>query len=410
MDSLQRRDSLRNRSVGRWIDKIFTGEDISFGKKYSFGYGGLLRACPHYNFVDGFWLGQKFSFKSRFAKGKTLTISPSAYYTTARKKVNWQVDGNYEYAPARLGRLSVSGGHTTADYNHEYGTLLMINSLASLIFGENPVKFYEKKFVSASNTVDLANGLPLTTGLTYEKRNALENKQSYNFFGHTPSSNLPHGQAAPMPDNTALVASIRLSYTPQYRYRMYRGRKEYAYSDYPTLSLRYDKGIPVGNSLTSSFDRLEGGIAQTVKINEFNRFIYSVNAGKFLSSKQLYLPDFKHFETNELFVSGNSLMNSFSLLDNYAWSADRQWLQAHLNYNSGYLLFKRLPFLQSYMFEEALHARTLWLPGRNYTEFGYSVGIPHIGGIGIFVGLDKGRYDAVGFTISIPIFKSMGIK
>lgn len=410
MDSLQSRDSLQNRTAGYWISKIVTGEDITFGRKYTFGYSGLLRACPQYNFADGFWLGQKFTFKTRFTTGRTLTISPSAYYTTARKKVNWQIDGNYEYAPILRGRLSVSGGHTTTDYNNENGTLLLINSLSSLIFGKNPIKFYEKKFMTISNTIDLVNGLPLTTGLTYEKRNALVNSQSYNFFGNTPSSNLPHGQAISMPDNTAFIASIRLSYTPQYRYRIYKGKKEYADSKFPTFNLRYDKGIPVSSGLSSSFDRLEAGIAQTVKINEFNRFIYHINAGKFLSSKRLYLPDFKHFETNEIFVSGSSLMNSFSLLDNYTRSTGRQWLQAHVNYNSGYLLLKQLPFLQSYMFEETLHARTLWLPGQNYTEFGYSIGLPFIGGIGVFVGLDKGKHDTVGFTISIPVFKSMGVK
>lgn len=410
MDSLQSQDSIRNRTAGYWIGKIVTGEDISFGKKYTLGYSGLLRACPLYNFVDGFWLGQKFTFKARLAKGRILTLTPSAYFATARKKVNWQIDGDYEYIPVRGGRLSISGGHTTADYNNENGMLQLINSFSSLIFGKNPIKFYEKKFITVSNTIDLANGLPLTTGLRYEKRNALDNRQSYNFFGNTPSSNLPHGQTIQMPENTAFVASLRLSYTPRYRYRMYKGKKEYADSDYPTFSLRYDRGIPVGGGLSSSFDRLEGSITQTVKIDEFNRFIYNVNAGKFLSTKRLYLPDFKHFETNEIFISGSSLMNSFSLLDNYASSTGRQWLQAHADYNSAYLLLKRLPFLQSYMFEETLHARTLWLPGRNYTEFGYSVGLPFIGGIGVFVGLDKGRYDAIGFTISIPVLKSMGVK
>lgn len=410
MDSLQSKDSLQNRTAGYWIGKLITGEEFSFRKKFKFGYSGILRACPQYDFVNGFWLGQQFSFRTDFTKDRSLTITPSVYYTTARKRINWLVDGTYSFAPLKRGRISVTGGQTTVDYNGTDGTLLLINSVASLFFGENPVKFYDKKFVSLNGAIDLANGLPLTIGLSYEKRHAPVNRQSYNFFGNTPSSNLPNGQANPMPDNRALKTSIGISYTPNYHYWMNRGRKTYAYSLYPTISLRYEKGIPHGSGLSSSFDRLEAGISQSIKINEFNSLKYSIQAGKFFSSVSVFFPDYKHFNTNELFITGSSLDNSFSLLDNYAWSTNKQWLQAHLNYPSSYLLLKRLPFLQSYLFNEALHARTVWLPGKNYSEFGYSIGFSDIARIGVFVGLDKGKYDAVGFTISLPVLRSMGIK
>lgn len=410
MDTLRSKDSLKNRTFSYWIGKLITGEEFPLSKKVRFGYSGLLRACPQYNFVDGFWLGQQFTLRANFTEARSLTISPSVYYTTAGKSINWQLNGDYNYAPMRQGKLSLSSGQTTADYNSESGTLLLINSIASLFFGENPVKFYRKEFVSFTNTIDLTNGLPLTTGFTYEKRKALHNRQSYHFFGNAPSSNLPNGQLTPMPENTAMKAKVQIAYTPQYRYWKHRGKKIYAHSDYPTLSLQYETGIPTGSKGSASFDKLEGSISQTIKINEFNRVGYYINAGKFLSAKEVYFPDFKHFDTNELFVTGSSLDNSFSLLNNYPYSTNKQWMQAHLNYTSDYLLFKRLPFLQQYMFDEAVHARILWLPGKNYSEFGYSTGFSNIARIGIFVGLDKGRYDAVGFTISLPVLKSMGIK
>lgn len=410
METLRSKDSLQNRTPAYWIGKLVTGESFPLNKKVQFGYSGLLKACPQYNFVDGFWLGQQFTLHTSFTESRALTISPSLYYTTAGKSINWQIDGSYQYAPMRRGNVSLSGGQTTADYNGESGTLLAINSIASLFFGENPVKFYKKKFVALSNTVELANGLPLTTGISYEKRNALHNRQSYNFFGNTPSSNLPNGQLMPMPDNSAMKVKIRLAYTPQYHYWKHRGKKMYIYSDYPTFSIQYEAGISTGSKESASFNKLEGNISQTIKISEFDRIGYTVNGGKFLSNKRVYFPDFKHFNTNELFITGSSLDNSFCLFDNYIYSTDKQWLQAHLNYMSDYLLFKRLPFLQKYMFNEALHARTLWIPGKSYSEFGYSVGFSNIARIGVFVGLEKGKYDAVGFTISLPVLKSIGIK
>jgi len=392
------------------IGSYILGNRIKLGKKSWLGYNGLLGIVPEYNFVDGVWLGQRFTYAVDFTKHTSLHISPSIFYVTARKTVNWQIDGRYTYAPLKRGELTISGGNTSTDYNSESGNLRLINSLASLFFAENPIKFYQKKFIEANNKIDLANGLLLETNFMYEKRNELKNNISYSFFGGKPSSNIPGNQLLPMLHHSAAIATVKLDYTPRHYYWIERGRKIYAHSAYPTFSLSYRKAFAGNSNKAASFDRLEAGIRQEIKLNAFDKFNYSLNAGKFLTSKRLYFPDYKHFNTNELFVSGSSLLNSFSLLDNYTCSTDKQWLQAHLAYTSPYLLFKHLPFLQNYLFDESLHARTLWIPGKNYTELGYSAGIYNVARIGVFIGLDKGKYDAVGFTISLPILKTMGIR
>lgn len=395
---------------GSDIGRILMGTRFRIKDKYWISYNGLPGIVPEYNFVDGVWLGQRLTFGADFSKSKSLSISPSVYYVTARKAVNWQVDGTFSYAPFRNGKLTVSGGNTTADFNPT-GTMRLINSLASLFFAENPIRFYQKKFIEASHRIDVANGLFLRTGFTFEDRNALENNLSYSFFGGKPSPNLPKGHLSPMPDNKATLAKVQVDYTPKLRYWKARdGGKQYSHSTtYPTFSAFYEKGISTGAG-SASFDRLEVAINQLIKLNMFNNIYYTVNAGKFLSSERLYFPDFKHFNTSELFITESSLNLNFSLLDNYTYSSDEQWLQAHLNYTTSYLLIKHLPFLQNYLFDEALHARTLWIPGKNHTEFGYSAGLFNVVRVGVFVGLEKGKYDATGFTISLPILKTLGIK
>lgn len=395
---------------GNAIGKLFFGDKVKLGKTYWFSYKGLIGAVPEYNFADGVWLGEQLAFGADFSKTKTVSISPSAHYVTARRTVNWQIDGKFTYSPFRNGELTLSGGNTTADFNRD-GTLRFINSLASLFFAENPVKFYRKRFVEASHRVDIINGLVLTTGFAYEKRNALENNLSYSVWGGPPSSNLPRGQSAPMPAHTATKAGVQVDYTPRYYYRIINnGRKYYDYSNYPTFSLLYEKGIRTDNTKSASYDRLEATVRQEIKLNLFDRASYLLNAGKFLNSKRLYFPDYKHFDTNDLFLSTSLMDYTFSLADNYLYSSDSRWLQAFANYTSSYLLLKNLPFLQNYMFKESLHARTLWIPGRNYTEVGYSLGFSRIAQAGVFVGFDRGKYDAVGFSISLPIIKAFGVK
>ncbi|MDR1879327.1 MAG: DUF5686 and carboxypeptidase regulatory-like domain-containing protein [Tannerellaceae bacterium] len=393
-----------------WLGETFMGGSRRLGKKCRLTYGGLLGAVPEYNFVDGLWLGQRLSLGIDLSKTKSLAIAPSVHYVTARKTVNSQLDVTYNYAPMRGGELTLSAGNTTGDYNRYGSDLRIVNSIASLFFATNPVKFYQKRFVEATNKVDLANGLKFVSFFLYEKRNALENRTSYSFSKREPSDNIPAGQLLPMRDNDALRAAVLLEYTPRYYYRVRNGRKIYDHSAYPTLSLQYGKGIPTGSRRSSNFDKIEAGVRQRVKLNLFSNLYYTVNVGKFISTKEIYFPDYRHFNANELYVTAHSLLNSFVLLDNYSYSTNKQWLDAHLTYTSDYLLLKHLPFLQSYLFNESLHAATLWIPGKNHLELGYSVGIQDAIRVGVFVGWEKGRYDAVGFTVSLPLLNAMGLK
>ncbi|MDR1601018.1 MAG: DUF5686 and carboxypeptidase regulatory-like domain-containing protein [Tannerella sp.] len=393
--------------ASKWINRTLFGSRINPDEGWRLSYRGLLGLVPEYNFTDGFRIGEKLTLEWRPDEAKSFTLAPSAYYLTARRTVNWQVDATFRYAPLKIGQMDFSAGNTTADFNRIDGNLRLVNSLASLFFAENPIRFYQRKYVSAMNRIDAANGLRLETGIACEERTALENNTSYSFFGKKPSPNIPAGQTAPMPAHTAVRATVRLQYTPRHYYRIRNGRKYYEYSHYPTFMLGYEKGIPPDNGTAVSYDRLEAGIRQQIRINAFDRFNYFVNAGTFLSSDRIYFPDFKHFDTNELWITASSPDNSFALLDNYVFSTSERWLQAHAAYSSMYLLLKNLPFLQNYLFDESLHARLLWTPANDYIEAGYSAGLGDVGRIGIFVGFDSWKYRGVGITVSLPLLNAV---
>ncbi|MDR2119898.1 MAG: DUF5686 and carboxypeptidase regulatory-like domain-containing protein [Tannerella sp.] len=398
--------------AGKWINMSLFGGRLGFGKNYYLSYRGLMATVPEYNFADGFRIGEKLTFEGTPTKQTSFSVSPSAYYLTARRTINRQVDGTLRYAPSKIGELNVSLGNTSADFNRDNGDMRLINSLASLFFARNPIRFYQRKYASVVNRIDAANGLRLETGFAREKRTALENNTSYSFFGGTPAPNIPGGQSLPMPAHTATRATVRLDYTPRHYYRIRsNGRKYYEYSPYPTFTVGYEKGFYTGNGASTSYNRLEASIRQKITINMFDKIGYFVNVGTFLSSDRVYFPDFKHFNTNELWITASSPENSFGLLENYTFSTSERWLQAHVNYSSMYLFIKNLPFLQNSLFEESLYARLLWTPAKDYTEAGYSIGFGDVGHAGVFVGFDGWKYDGIGITISFPlsnILKSEG--
>ena len=401
-DSLKQAGSLQNRTFSTWTQKLVFGENIKLKDKYTVGYSGILNILHEYNFADGFWLGQKFNFGINFPQKKSLTLTPSAYYLTARKDVSWQIESSFKYDPVRHGNLTIAAGNTTADYAGTCGTSRFNNTLSSFFFAENTAKFYQKKFISASHQIDLAHALQLTVNAHYAHRNTLNNNTSYSLFGSKPEVNIPNELIPPMPKHTSFRTGVQLQYTPRYHYRIWRGEKIYLYSNYPTFTLNYEKGIPI-NSNDASFDKIEANIKQTIQLNKFNKLLYTVNAGIFPSSGTIYLPDYKHFNINELMITGGSLNNRFSLLKNYQYVTNDKWIQGDIELAADYLLLKNIRFMQSYLFDESLHLRSLWIPGRNYTEFGYSIGFGNIGRVGVFAGLNNGEYDTIGFTISVPI-------
>lgn len=410
LDSLKLTDDRGERSItasigsgasGDWLE----GKQYPIGKKGYFRFNGLLGIVPEYNFVDGVWLGQRFTLGMN-EKRYRYTISPSVYYTTAREAVNWQIDGNLQYAPLRNGYFSLSAGNTSTDYRKE-SELRLLNSLSSLFFGKNPIKFYQKRYVELVNRIDIANGLFLTTGFSIEERNALQNNLSFSIFNGTPSGNIPGDQLLPMEDNRTTKYAVHLEYTPRYYYHIQAERKRYAHSKFPTFGLGYVRGF---SNRYANYHLIEANIRQRVALNPFDYIDYTVGAGTFVDNNPGAFPDFKHFRASELFITGNALNNSFSLLDNYQFSTNKRWLEAHLTYSTAYLLIKHIPFLQNYMFNELLHARTLWIPGKNHTELGYSIDIRDVGGIGVFAGFENGKYEGVGFTIALPILRGMGVR
>jgi hypothetical protein len=384
------------------------GGNIPLGKTTHLFYEGLLRgALKEYNFVDGFWLGQKLTFSISTNKTNSLLISPSVYYATARRSAVWNVNSLYNYAPLADGRIRLAIGNTSEDIQKENGTSRFINSISSLFFGDNVIRFYQKKYIMLENQIDIANGLKFTSGAGFEYRHLLTNKTGYHIFGDTPVPNFPNQAYSDLfPTNTATTGWMKLEYTPFYRYRLKDGKKEYVSSEYPTFAVDYKKAIPLFNQTEqSSYDKIEISMHQSLTVSEFDKLNYKVSVGDYLTKQKLYTPDFNYFATSPLLISTRSFDDSFNLLENYTSNTNR-WLEAQIKWTSDYLVLKRIGFMQHYLFNEALQIHTFWNMQKEkpYIETGYSIGFNNLGRIGIFSAFDGFNYKSTGIKISIPLF------
>ncbi len=378
----------------------------SKNKKYWLQMYGLQSYLPQYNFVDGYWVGAAFSVGKRFSPASCLYLTPHVYYTTARKAVVGYGEVVLEYAPRRLGNLTLSGGSRSADYNGESGESMLINSLSTLLFARNDVKFYNKQYLSVHNQVEVANSLLLTAGLTWQRRQSLDNNRSKSWFGKEGTPNTPANSTfTPMPTNHLLKASLGVEYTPAHYYRMVRGKKVYDDSRWPTFALQYERAFPQGsNSESPSFHRIEFSARQKIEFGMFNTLHWSANGGTFCDAVNMQFPDYKHFAATRFPLTDRMFTDGFVLLDNYAYSTSTRWAQAGVAWSTPYLLLKHLPFLKKKSWDEALHIRSLAVfRNQPYTEVGYSIGFTGRMRAGVFASFSGVKYQSVGVSVTLSL-------
>lgn len=406
-DTTHVKDSTDKSLAGKMVSLLLAGDTFrTKNKKAWMTLHGLFSYVPDYNFVDGFWLGAKFTTGIQLSDASRLKFTPSLYYTTARKSLVGKGELSLDYAPRRRGKFTLSGGVLSADYNGESGESRFINAFASAFFGRNDVKLYDKRFLSVSNDVELANGLMFSSSLTWQKREVLENHISRSWFKKEAEPNVPDNKNFHlMPRNELLKASFALEYTPARYYRMFDGKKIYEKPRYPTFTFLYDRGFPLDGSLPSpSYHLTEFSVRQRVGFGMFNQLVWEMNAGAFWDADRMQFPDYKHFATTRLPVTDRSFESGFSLLDNYAYSTATRWAQANLSWYTPYLLLKYLPFLKKKMLDEALHLRSLAVYGcLPYSELGYSIGLMEVARVGVFVGFDGLKYRSTGVSFTIPL-------
>ncbi|MDR1742851.1 MAG: DUF5686 and carboxypeptidase regulatory-like domain-containing protein [Dysgonamonadaceae bacterium] len=385
--------------------KLLMGGGFKLGEKSLLRFDGIAHALNEYNFVDGFSLGQSLQYRLNLDSNCFLKIKPDVRYVTTRQTLRWKTEVQWHYQPFRQGYASLSFGHTAEDINRLYGMNRFLNSITAAAYGGNYIRFYDRVFFHATNRIDIANGLNLTTAFLYEKRATLQNLTSYNLFGEKVGPNMPDDWVSAFPNHRASILDIGLSYTPFYRYWINRGRKSYVTSNYPTFALRYKKGFGLpDNAVTSRFVLMEYSVKQSIKTSIFSRFRYAVGGGKFLNASSLQLPDYNYFRQNPMLVGDQPFNFSFNMLSEYSYSKD-YWAEVHASYHSEYLLLKKLPFLQGKIFDEALHIHYLHTDGRrNCFEGGYSVGLGSFGRMGVFTAIDGADFKGVSIRISLPLF------
>mgnify|MGYP003574927382 FL=1 len=331
-----------------------------------------------YNTVEGLGLKYGVTWRQGFDDGKYYTIKPEARYGFANNHFNANIKSKYLFDPMRNGTIALGFGSEVANLNSNQQTNLLQNTINTLVFGKNVAKFYERRFFNVEASREFAPSFELKISADYARRNALTNSNLTHFWNDNFTSNDPFKpddeRSLLFPKHKALVLSGTLAYTVAQKYITRPDGRFYIESDYPRIEFNYKRGLKgvFGSSVDYDFLSLEI-YQKKLHLGMLGKSSLLVGAGKFLTSKSLNYPDWKHFRANQSIVFDPDERN-FQFLDFYIFNTTRQYFEAHFQHNFGSFFLSRIPLIKKLKLEEIIGSAYLSSPEkRNYNEFYFGV-------------------------------------
>ncbi|WP_299122407.1 DUF5686 and carboxypeptidase regulatory-like domain-containing protein [uncultured Winogradskyella sp.] len=318
----------------------------------------------------------------------------------------------YKFNNTSRAFLTLSGGVSAVQFNPSEPITPFINSISTLFFEDNYMKFYDKSFLQLNYSEELFNGFRFYAGLSYEKRSPLfnttdqvfTNEENDVYTSNNPLDETAYG-VAPFETHNIVKANVNARINFGQEYLSYPDSKFNVGSDkYPTLVLSYEKGFGATNN-NYNFDQIKARLYQSFNIADKGRFRYNLRAGKFFNPDDIAFMDYQHFNGNQTHVSteGN-YTNVFNNLPYYAASTNDAYLEAHAEHDFNGFLLGKVPLLNKLNFNLVVGAHLLATPDfKPYQE--YSIGIDNIGwGKWRFLRVDYIRSYQSGFQSDAILF------
>lgn len=379
--------------------------------KFNLTNVGHIRFTPFVNPLlfsysggNGLSYRQDFRYSRLFPDDRYLSIVPKMGYNFTRKEFYWSVNVDFDYWPRRKGAFHLSVGNGNRIYSSR--VIDELRSIPDSIFDFNHIHldYFKDLYLDFRNSIELTNGLDLSIGFSAHRRTALKKSQ----FVLTGNYELPPQEFLNRFRNTytSFAPRIRLEWTPCLYYYMNGNRKINYRSDYPTITIDYERGLKGAFNSTSKYERVEFDLQHRVSLGMMRTLYYRIGGGAFTNRKELYFVDFVNLSRHNLPVGWNDEIGGvFQLLDGRWYNSSRQYLRGHLTYEAPFLiqhLLKRTRYIQN----ERLYVNILSMPRlRPYLEIGYGIG-SHILDFGVFVGSENGKYKNIGCKFTFELFNN----
>ena len=140
---------------------------------------------------------------------------------------------------------------------------------------------------------------------------------------------------------------IELVYSPNQYYYIKDGRKVYLYSRYPTFSINYAKALKNVLNTTTSYNKLEFDMHQTLDLGPLSQLSYRVGTGFFFNSTNLNFTDYNYLKRGNMPEGWNDdIGGTFQLLRSHQYRHIEKYIRAHIKYDAPLLLVPTISHLK----------------------------------------------------------------
>jgi hypothetical protein len=380
-------DSIDKKDNKFKLRKLLTGYSYknSF-KKTFFNYSGLFDVGgSSFNTLQGYTIGTGFSYsKFNREEGKSTRISTNFQYGFSDKRIRPTFNFYHKFNNINDWYINASGGVKVQQFNVNEPISEAVNLVASLLFKDNYLKAYNKEYISIGSGKEVVNGLNLGVLFSYENRKPLFNTTNHTYIKKDKPylSNNPLDYSSDafsaIDEHHLSKFSLNGSYVFNQKY-ISRPNNKLNMNDgkYPKLFFNYTKAFASSNK-NYEFDKLQLSSTYSKQLGNKGELEFFVKAAKFFNAENISFADYQHFNGNQThFLSGNT-KNSFNLLPYYELSTNKQFFEAHINYNDNGFFMNKIPLINKLGWNLVGGFHNVASPDyKPYQEF--SVGLDRIG-------------------------------
>ena len=427
-DSVSKKKKSKNKHLQFWGevgDALINDYTINFAKLGSIRCSPLVNPLLiSYSGSNGISYRQQFKYNRLFPGDRLLHIVPQIGYNFTRKEFYWSVNTDFGYWPRKRAAFHINIGNGNRIYSSDVLDELKAMPDSLFNFDKIHLDYFKDLYFRLRHTWEIVNGLTLDVGLSIHRRTEVERSNFEFIFPETPAvksiGSIPDEGSDDTPVIPAFDPSVLkrfrhaynsfaprvvLTWTPGQYYYMDGDRKVNLYSNYPTISVDWERGI--GDVLPNSgtYERIELDYQHQIPIGLMRNIYYRLGWGKFTNQKELYFVDFANFSRHNLPVGWNDEIGGvFQLLDGRWYNSSREYFRAHLMYEAPFLLMRHLMKYTQYVLNERLYFNALVVPHlKPYLEIGYGIGT-HIFDFGVFASFANWDYQEIGCKFTFELF------
>lgn len=351
-------------SVDRVLNKVTWKKMLIFGQIFNNHKKERMWILPPVTTVfqpiqfGGSRLRLEGAYRKTFPSRKNISLEAMVSYGFRNGDVNGRVDLKRKYNPFNRGQFNIGAGR---DFAFIFDGDAWVNMLKRS-------NIYLNSFLKAGHELELINGLQLFNELEIAFRRSVKkyqtNPKADSLFGGL----LANDQPVEFEPYNALYSETKLFFTPKQPYIREPKEKIYLRGKWPTLFVKWRKGIPGIFNSEIDFDYVEFGLMQTINLGVAGVTSYTIKTANTPNKKNFRLIDYQFQRRGDplLFLNPN---RAFQSLDS-TFALFERFYQGNLVHEFNGALISKIPFLKKLKLQEMAGAGFLIAKERNlvYTE------------------------------------------